>query len=214
MALRDRNIDWLRRHVWVGGDEIMQPKALITLNEGTPNTLQNFTPIGGGAGTPEFVEVSTFDVAVPEIDGVGDEVAKILMLPFDMDPRFSLKFRIHYTGKSTTASDTYTWKGFYNNAKSAVAISAASTPFDVDFGSQNVLSGTPYRIGRTKWGEIAANKWTRAEIEEGHLILVKFELDATDATLSTEEVFFMGFEYSYVPQLTRGTGSVRDVDAA
>jgi hypothetical protein len=214
MSIRDNRMDWLRKHVFVGGDSIMQPKATITLNEATPNTLLLFTPLGGGAGTPDFTEVSTFDIAVPELDGAGDEVAKILLLPFDMDPSFSLKFRIHYCGKSTTAADTYTWKGWYNNAKSAAALAAASVAMSPDFGATNVLSGTAYQAGRTGWAEIAADTWTRAEIEAGHILPVKFELDASDATLGSEEVYFLGFEYSYVPQFTKGNGSRADFDSA
>ena len=67
----------------------------------------------------------------------------------------------------------------------------------------------------TSWAVINADKWTRAEIESGYLLSVTFELDATDAALGgTEDVYFAGYEISYVPQLTRGDGSVRDVDAA
>ena len=197
MGLRDRNIDWLRKHVWRSAPNMSQSQILIP-----------------AAALAPMYELGTTRLPAFEFDAAGQFCFDVLMLPFDMDPDFSVKFRLHYSGKSTTAADTYTWKGFYNNALSAAAAVDPATALDTDFGATNVLSGTASQIGRTGWGVINALKWTRSQVETGHLIGLEFELDASDATLATEQVYLIGYEFSYVPQYTQGLGAQRDVDAA
>src|SRR3990167_7093285 len=96
MSLRDRNMDWLRKHVFVNAQE-------MACRIGTAASFNT--------GTPSLVEVTTANFVGFELDAVAESVSDIRMLPFDMDPAFSFKIRIHYTGKSTTAADTYTWIG-------------------------------------------------------------------------------------------------------
>ena len=195
---RDRHIEWMRLHRFVPASQFCY-------------TTDGTDILGVGVGTAKLKELSTLSVSGPELDAAGEEGNAIIMLPFEMDPTFPMRFRVHYTGVSTTAADTYTWKGWYNNAKSAAAIAAPVTAMSPDFGATNVLSGTAYRIGRTGWADIVANKWTRAEIEAGHLLSLAFELDASDADLASgEPVYLVGFEYSFVPKLTIGLGTLRD----
>lgn len=219
MAVRDVNVDWLRKHVFVPAHRCAATPVLtaLTLTEGTPNTLNTSTIVmkGIGVGSPILKDVNSLKVMGFELDAAGESVMDFLMLPFDMDPDFSLKFRVHFSGKSTTAADTYTWKGFYNNVLSAAAPADPATAFGTAFPATDVLSGTAYQIGRSSWGAIAASTWTRAQIEAGHIISLEFELDASDASLnSSEEAYFLGYEFSFIPLRTRGSGSRADNDAA
>ena len=197
MRVRDQNIEWLRKHVFRSASQMTHSHIMVP-----------------SASLASMYEVGTSRLPGFEFDVAGQFCFDSFALPFDMDPDFDLKFRLHYTGVSTTAADTYTWKGFYNNALSAGAAADPATAFGVDFGAANVLSGTAYQIGRTGWGSIPGKTWTRAQVEAGHIIGVEFELDASDATLATEQAYLVGYEFSFVRQETRGEGSASDYDSA
>ena len=200
MSLRDRNMDWLRKHVWV-------PAASF-------GKVISTDQIGISTGTPALLEIGATGYDGFKVDAAGEIASFVMLLPFDMDPGFSLKFRVHGTAEDAhTASDTVTFKGTYNNAKRAAAVVEAATVFDTDFAALTI-NDTAAILDISGWGVINADKWTRAEIEAGHLIAVGIELDATTLTIATENYCIIGVEYSYVVQLTRGDGSVRDVDAA
>jgi hypothetical protein len=201
MAVRDTNVDWLRKHVFVPADCC---NKVISTNQVTTVT-----------GAASLLEVTSAAITGFELNADAEAVSATLCLPFDMDPSFTLKFRIHYTGKSTTAADKYVWNFKYNNVKRAAAAATPATAPGVDFAATNVLSGTAYQIGVTDWAAIAADTWTRAEIEAAHIIGCLFTLTSSEASLaSSEEAYFLGFEYSYVLNATRGSGSRGDWDAA
>lgn len=137
-------------------------------------------------------------------------------LPFDMDPAFPLKARAHFASDSATAADTFTWKFFINNAKQAGAVALPITAFGTQptAAALSATGGVSLIHNKSNWGEVAANTWTRAEVEAGHMIGLICEIDASDSDLAGgEECYLLGIEISYVRQETRGGGSRADHDS-
>lgn len=208
MAVRDVNVDWLRKHFVVPAS--YAPWALA-LSEGTPNT---FTQLNCGNGTPVWTpNINSLGVAGWLIDTDEDEVVfGAIHLPFDLDPDFAVNVSLHCLTKTNTGS-VITWEGYINNVKSAAATALPTTALDTQF-SAVTAPGTAYRAYKVTGGQIAASKWTRAEIEASHFINFSAKCKSHAGTIGTESIYLMGVEFSYVPLRTRGSGARSDFDAA
>jgi hypothetical protein len=192
MANRDRNIDWLRKHV------ILPHNRFNLLSLVATNVVEM-----PASGTIEGILFSAD----------GEEATANWWLPFDMDPSFALKFRVHALWSSTTAADTVLFKVFINNVKRAAVLAKPATAL----GTALTTTTPGYTVASkefvTAWGEIAADTWTRAEIEAAHMVNLLVEGDTIVNTQNANNVNFLGLEISYVPQRTKGSeGSRSDND--
>lgn len=205
MSLRDRNMDWLRKHVFIYPNQFY-------INE---VAAADATVLKGVTATaPALTETSTLDVLSILFASDGDEVTAPWNLPFDMDPSFSVKLRVHACWSSTTGTDNVLFKAFINNAKGAAAFAKPATAVDTQFAAVTPGYTAAWKHFKTGWAVIAADKWTRAEVEAAHFVPILIESDTCVNSQNATNVNLLALEISYVPQFTRGGGSVRDVDAA
>lgn len=203
MGVRDVNVDWLRKHKFIRAKDFLD-----TLVEGGPNTQTN-----PGNGTPVWTRnINSLGIEGWLLDTDEDEVITgPVWLPFDMDPDFPLKLTAHCLTKTNTGS-VMTFAFTFNNVKSAEAVALPTTATDVACSSVTAPA-TAYRAYKVTGAEIAADTWTRAEIEAGHFINLGFKNKTHAGTIGTESIYVLGIELSYVPQMTRGAGSRADHDS-
>src|SRR5512147_23983 len=71
------------------------------------------TRVGQGPGAPVEQEISTFGLVAVLFDTAGDALDHNLMLPYDMDLKRDIRFRVHWTSGSATTADTIDWKVWY-----------------------------------------------------------------------------------------------------
>lgn len=224
MAVRDVNIDLLRKHVYIPVKELSGVSKIDAdggdANWGLGEILGSSASTRGAGGALTNLilmpNLNSLRVTAFKIDTAGGDVDHQIMVPFDMDPGFAFKVRIIYTSDlgSSGATKTYDWKVLYNDPGDAIMVDPA-TALDTVVAA-HAWGGTAYAVNKTAWGQIAADKWTRAQIEAGRFVNFKFELDAVGAgiTLATNPGLLLGVEFSYVPQLTKGSGARADNDAA
>lgn len=196
---RDKNFDWLRVHKYIHWSEM---------------ELFVATTIGGAAmaaAHTKAIAINSKVLYAPNINASAEYIAGQLMLPTDMDPAFSMKFRVHWCWANTSTTHAGTWAMVYSNLKRAATLATPATALDTAIAAQTPGTATAYLPLVTGWGVINADKWTRAEIEAGHLLAFKLTYTSSDYYTTVHP---FGLEYSYVPQFTQGLGSEHDFDAA
>ena len=184
MAIRDKNIDWKRKQEFYSAESLA---AFVAEN-------------GVGTGAPVIAEVSTLGITGVDMAAAGDEVDTRLILPFDLDVREEVGFRLVWTSHSTTAADTIDWIILYNSIAELSTIAAGDTALDTVIPQDVVGTTNDYALEITGRGIISADKLTH-----GQLLTMKVEMHATDIEIAAaaEPVHFLGVLLDYIPRKTR-----------
>lgn len=154
--------------------------------------------VGANTGAPVQQEISTFGVVAVLLDTAGDVLDHNLMLPYDVDLKRDIRFRVHWTSGSATTADTIDWKVFYKSLViDTTTIATATTALDTTIAQDTVAGAYIYQAtayGVLKGGTLAQNV---------SAVMLQVELDAFAAGL-TEDKFFLGLEMVYSPKRFRG----------
>lgn len=190
--IRDRNIDWLRKKLFIPGSSFT---AFVV----TPDALGALTSVDAGAVVLQ--EISTFGYGAPLLDTAGDLVAHCMNVPYDMDPDAELGFTVVWTSGSATSADTIDWKVVCDFKAVDAAIIAPTTVLSTAIAQDTVGATTAYLAKRTSRGILNAGFLTRAQVAAGAVMMFSVEMDAFAAGLS-EDKFLLGIEIDYKLRMT------------
>ena len=159
--------------------------------------------VGANTGAPVQQEISTFGVVSILMDTAGDVIDTNWSLPYDVDIKKDISFRVHWTSGSATTADTIDWKVFYKAiVPDSTTIAAASTALDTVIAQDTVVGA--YTWQATAWGVLKGG--TLANTVEKPMLQV--ELDAFAAGL-TENIFPLELEIAYSPKRLRGPDGMK-----
>ena len=149
--------------------------------------------VGAGSGNPSVGEVTDSGICGVHIDAAADDVRLVWPIPFDLDVKYDVEFRVHWSSGSTTSTDEFTWKVLYTElTPNTTAIDAISTALSTAIASDTDV-GTKDAYQITAWGKIAGGTLTNERV-----LLLLVELDSTDATVASEECYAYYLEIRYV----------------
>jgi hypothetical protein len=189
--IRDRNIDWARKRVTL---EALQGMGWYV----------STTVVGLHTGDPDYVELSTFGVGAVQFAQEGDEWCQMWELPKDLDVHFPIYFKVKWSSEST-AEDGATFILTYHDAGIGEALAAADTALSTPL-VEDTHTGTAFTVNKTEAGVIAADT-----LSDGDTLVLETEIHATDATIGSEYIYFLGLEIEYTPKKTLGDG--KEVEA-
>lgn len=153
---------------------------------------------GANTGAPVTKEISTFGVVAVLMEADGDVIDHNMMLPYDVDLKRSIRFRVHWTSGSATTADTIDWKvfiaGFVPNVTTMIP---AATALSTVIASDTVVGA--YKYQTTEYGILVGS--TLAQNVES--VSLQVEMDTFAVGLS-EDKFFLGLEMIYTPKRMRG----------
>ena len=154
--------------------------------------------VGASTGAPVQKEISTFGLVACLMEAAGDVLDHELMLPYDVDLKRDIRFRVHWTSGSATTADTIDWKVFHLGiVPNVTTMAAASTVLDTVI-AQDTVAGA-YTRQTTAYGVLKGG--TLGQTVES--IILQVEMDAFAAGL-TEDKFLLGLEMVYSPKRLRG----------
>lgn len=193
--IRDRNIDWQRKKVYVNAVDFRDSIGVTTT-----------TRVGLGTGVPVAKDLNSLFVAGMLIgaggaDDTGDEFHHYMPVPYDLDPDDEVGIRINWCTASTTDADDVAFVAllaFY--AEDAAIIKAAGA---LDTVIPADLVGTAAAFGN-KWtarGIKDAGFLTRAEVENG-LALMQWEIRCSVDDPSGD-TFLLGVLIDYKVRATK-----------
>ncbi len=202
MGIRDNNIDWLRKTLFI-------PHIEFGLHHdgSTPFNLEG--PLAAGTFLKELGSLGYVGLLM---DANGENVRVLRPLPKDIDPISPIGFRVHWTALHDGAGDAAaTWTILTRVCKRGIAIAAAATALDTVVtidqytNDSNAQAVTDYLYQRSPRGIMNSLGITRTDIESGALLLVDVDLTTMDADFT--ECYLIGLEIDYVPWKTEGQGS-------
>lgn len=191
MALKDRNIAWLRQKHTI-------PYQRFGLDIG-PTSVGAL--VGIGTGAPVANEISDFGLGGISME-VGDMVAA---WDFDflskVDIEQEIGVRVVWTGDINipAASDACTWVVLYDQVDPGEAIIEPATPLSTTIAAQTEGSVVGFKLHKTSRGIIA--KGTFDETARQGLIAFRVESDAV-TSYAAGEITFLGLELDYIPRQT------------
>lgn len=161
--------------------------------------------VGANTGACVTQEISTFGMVAPMMDTAGDVLDHNTQLPYDVDLKKDIRFRVHWTSGSSDTADTILWKVFYLGiVPDSTTIAAASNALTTVIATDTVLGAYTYQT--TAWGVLKGG--TLGQTVEA--LTLQVEMDAFAAGLS-EDKFLLGLEIAYSPKRLRGpNGMTRD----
>ena len=164
--------------------------------------------MGVADGLPAVDEVSTFEVCALRMDTNGDSVTHRMRVPVDVNPEYTMGFRVNWTSGSSTTDDTVTFIALLDFKAEGVALAAPTTVLDTAITPLDAVTGA-WHNQWTARGVKNAFFLSRDQVEAGAHLMINLEMDAKAAGL-TEALLCLGLEIDYVPHLTEGTGSKSD----
>jgi len=181
--IRDRNIDWARKRVYYGALDLQYPKTAKDTDE---------TIVGAGTGDVILAEISTSGIVGWRLEATGDLIHDIKPLPWDFDSTQPLYIRVYWSSDSNTTTDDVTILAKYKKLSNGTAAAAGNTALDTAIPEDRLIA--QYGIMKTGWGKINANKLTA-----GEMYAWQFNVSATDVTIASEYIYFIGYELEYTP---------------
>lgn len=181
--ITDKRIGWNRRRVFFPCRQMAG-----VLDDGTSGV-----PASLGAGAPDFTEI----LAASELSGMRvddeDEVYHFFPIPWDMDIKDPIRFRVWFFHTSTD-EDTPAFQVDYKGmGKQAAITDAKSSPDESVTISAHTCSSTANSLEVTAWSE-----------SDSHLYIVSTDfaiilaLEVTDlGSASANEIIIMGLEIDY-----------------
>lgn len=212
--IRDQNIDYIRKRLFIGPFDF---NALITpavtagagseaFGEG--ELLQNPTSSGEiTAPDINLKEIGSTNIVGLGFSAAGDIVKGSIKVPYDLDPKWPVGFRVNFTNNNASAG-TATFILLVEPFKKDVAFSATvDNALDTVIG---ISASTAQLINKwTGRGIKRSIGFTRQEVLEGARLGLSLELDAV-ATIAATDVVLLGLEMDYVPAIAEGNGCLVD----
>jgi hypothetical protein len=153
---------------------------------------------GAGAGAPVQQEISTFGVVACLMDTADDALDHNLMLPYDVDLRKPIHFRVHWTSGSATTADTIDWVVKYLAiVPDSTTMATGSTALTTVIAQDTVIGA--YKYQTTAYGVLAGD--TLDQSTEALMLNVVMHDFAVGLS---EDKFLLGLEMAYSPKRLRG----------
>jgi len=189
--IRDRNVEWRSKRLFlpVGGDLGYTATGLV----------------GWHTGAPVFAELSTLGYGAVKFELASDEYVQVLPLPRDVDVDHPVYFRVYWSTESTEATDTAEFILTYADIAAGEEMTAADTALNTVIATDTWGTATAFTLAITEWGKINAST-----LSNGDLMVLETEINATDATIASEFIYFLGLEMEYTPRVTVGVGSTQE----
>lgn len=182
---RDRNILWKRR------------KRQINLVDFSSVIGTNGVDIVLAAGVSVFQNISTFNLAGVLFDTDLDAMTHYMVVPYDMDARKEIGFRVLWTSGSSDTGDTLKWDVKCDLLAEGATLIEATTVLDtaIDLDTTVSPTGTAYQSQWSGRGIKNGNALTQAQVDAGALMAVTVIL--TDLVDIGEDIFALALEFDY-----------------
>lgn len=197
MPIDDAGIAWMRKRIYLNAYDL---NAYV---EAT-NTLGaiDATVIPVAIGTGLIGALMSTD---------GDILQGAFIVPYDLDPKFEIGFKVHYAATYGSGVATISFILLFDIVKTAAAVNAvAATALNTPIPLLSAFSGTVDLSKQlTSRGILlpGTHGLVRADIEAGAMMLISLEMDAA-ANLTTET--FIALEMDYAVHKCGGIGSEND----
>lgn len=204
MGLRDRNIDTIRKRLWIPPFWMQG----VGMHAAADVVLHSIETVAAEYNEVTAVGMGTLQMAA------GEFVNGYFPCPIDLDPKFNVGFKVCYTGLHDDTGDaTVDWILLQNVIAQGIVIALPATALNtvipddayVDDAGASVV--TDWLLQRTARGIRDVIGLTRKQIESEAFITLKLEMNAT-TNLTT--VNYIGMIMDYTPQLCQGVGSESD----
>ncbi len=175
--------------------------------------------VGTGALTAGVTELELGTSGMVGLDITdGEFLCGGIVLPYDLDPKWEIGFRVHWTADHDGAGAlTSSWILLANVRKVGAVIAVAATALDTAIAllstyvdtSGDATVVTDWLKQVTARGIMLAtnHQLSREQIEDGAELMFKLEMDAA---VNETKTFFRALEIDYVPMQTVGQGSEMD----
>ena len=193
MAIRDRNIDWLRRK-----------KVIPAAHFGFTGTVVSDVLQPLGTGAPIIKEISDFGFAGLNIGAAGDMGSFLdLEFPSVVDPTEEIGVRcIWAPNAAVSTTDRVHFAVHYDQVDIGEVMVTAATVLDTVIATQGPSTTTAAILHRTSRGIIDANKFDFTARQGG----IVWEVNAPTWTgFEATDVVFLGLEIDYIPLLCVNT---------
>lgn len=200
MGLTDNHIDWMRKRIWLTADDI----------QGVQYDDATILKTAGTTQQEKVAGFSAFEMAAGEL------IYGYIPVPYDVDPRHELGFRVVWSADPTDASCSVTWLLLVDTVKKGFAYSAATTALDTviaanayDNEGAAAAGAADDKIQVTSRGIKNSLGLTREQIET--LAFLTFSIESDAVTGCDGNVCrFMGIFMDYMPMLCVGPGNEVD----
>ena len=205
MALQDRNMDWMRKRLWI------PPWYMGGLGSDGTNGVTLVADLE--SNDQVWLELSSFGYGAVKFTADNKLISGFIPCPYDLDPKFPVGFAIHWTAVSTGSTCEVTWLLLQNAVNRGIVLAKATAALDTILVSdptttdKDVASATDLLYQVTERGVRNDIGLTRAQIEEGAMITLN--LEQASATAETN-IYYIGMMMDYVPQLCQGIGKEAD----
>ncbi len=197
MPIGDENIAWLRKRIYLNAYDL---NAYVEATDTMGAIDATVIPVAIGTGLIG---------ALMSTDG--DILQGAFIVPYDLDPKFEIGFKVHYTATYGSGTATISFILLHDVVKTGAAINAvAATALDTPIPLLSAFNGTVDLSKQlTSRGILlaATHGLVRTDVEAGAMMLVSLEMDAT-ANLTTET--FIALEMDYAVHKCGGIGSEND----
>lgn len=200
MSIQDSHIDWMRKRIWLTAHDIQGVQA----DDGTilKTVLATQVEKPTGFGSWEMI--------------AGELIYGWLPVPYDLDPRWPLGFKIWWSVDASGAS-VATWIILFDVKKLHYQLAAPTTALDTAIAACAGYEddGTALADTEDDYLQITARGIknsigiSRKQIEDGAMMMFSIELDAI-TNADGDAAQFIGMMMDYVPMKTVGTGSDHD----
>lgn len=211
-VVRDDNLDYLLKRVYIYAKDFVTGLA-TTSNVNSPSTLTcGFA--NTAATVPTLVDVGGNRRQAVSIATTAATLQAIFS-PSDMDNRWPLYVRYHWSASTTTAI-VATFNTFWSGGTADVVTATPSTALSVQTVSVG-KSTTEYTRTLTRWGHIGAlgtgayaYETVPATCDEIAFNVALSTVSGQDVTVAGNAVFLYKMELAYTPRATFGDGSGRE----
>ena len=179
--IKDKNINWTRKRVYIGCNQFNGWKASEFL----------------GSGAVDFEEVSTFAIGGARLELTTDQVADCRPLPVDFDIKHPLYIRVYWSSDYSSTDGTALFRIRYIGIADGEVLEAPST-MGLDTVITADTSGGSYFLHKSSWGKI--NEGT---FDDGDFFIMEIICTAVaNITINSDYVFVHGYELEYTPKKT------------
>jgi hypothetical protein len=193
----DGQMSWMRKRIYLNAYDLnAYVEATDTLGaiDATviPSTIGTTAMVGTLMGTD------------------GDLLRGAINLPYDLDVKHEIGFRVHYSGTYGSGTATVEWILLYGTVKNTAAITVTgATALNTVIGVHTQTTpGDDFKQRSPRGIALpGTHALTREMVENGDLLLISLEQQAQSNVTVTE---FISLEMDYVPHRMVGYGSDSD----
>lgn len=201
---QDRNMAWMRKRVFIAPNDMF---GISEPADGIQESAVDTTVI--------MSEISTLGF-MPWLFADGKLLSGIIPIPYDVDPKHEIGFRIAYTmDHDGTGAGTVEWILLAKVIKNGIAITAATVGLDTVIGTSNYLGPDGaatvvdflWNVSNRGIWLPATHQINRDDIEDGSALTFSIECQAAE---NETTIRYFGLFMDYVPQRCWGVGMEMD----